>query len=537
MTWYIGLIAINIVGCVVGARPMDDKWQAAEQFVEEAANFFARNSAHTACTDFTHNPQWRFPSSRLVVIDEKGLIWFLMDKPVHLWTPLADLKTERNVPLTHDMRLQGQKGGWVAFIWDQALVRAYVKNVHKADQLFTIGLLVFSENPRDQIQEQVLAAYSYLRDHGIKRTAEEINNPNGRFLHGSLSVALYDQDGICLADSFDWTHINQRSTNWLDDSGQSVFSQFVAAAQHSPSGNGWVKYTFQGMIEHAFVKYVPHRNPKKFYILASGYYPAVDEKFVVNFAQQASDYIKQYGIHKALADFAEQRTTFYKARLALVIYDEKGIVKAQTRFPSLIGVNAYNLRDQAGYPITQLILKKGLEEGHGSVFQYVANAAEPVYCQKLVVPEGVFVITVQGFTPLHKMTLAAGIAEWLSYRLANQPARIIMNALNQGDVVGNIGFRASGARRVYTDFVIEIYDGQGFCLSAGSNYYLIWQAIDRGMKLSVEKMKRAGASSGSFHDVHQGIGRDYYLKECVKSAREKYYIFVGYHTLRKGAEE
>ena len=74
-----------------------------------------------------------------------------------------------------------------------------------------------------------MRAHTFIQEAGLKRAIEQMNNPNGTFLRGSLSVALYDYGGICLADSYDTTRVGQNTSAWVDDRGRLVFRDYQEA--------------------------------------------------------------------------------------------------------------------------------------------------------------------------------------------------------------------------------------------------------------------------------------------------------------------
>lgn len=507
------------------AGPVGDRNRQVEQFVEEAARYFLGRSNNAACTQFTQDIRWRFPHVKLFVVDEHDLLWFITDELPHIWTRLLSVKSSLGLPLIQTMRQKGPQGGWVAAIWNEDLVKAFVKNLRKGRHLYTIGALVFVESAAEVAHELLLRAHTFIQEAGLKRAIEQMNNPNGTFLRGSLSVALYDYGGICLADSYDTTRVGQNTSAWVDDRGRLVFRDYQEALKLG-GGAACLEHRFHGNLQRVFLHSVIDPHTKKVFILASGYYPDVDENFVIDFGRQAGEVLLKRGTQQAFADFIAQREKYFKARLSLVIYDEKGIIRAHTRFPSVVGSNAYDRLDQAGNPITKIILQEAQDYGHGWVFYYRANAAELVYLEKLITPEGTFIITVEGYTPMTKHQIAASIAEWLASRFDREPASMVLGAISRGESIWNRGFRGAQGQ-IYSNFFVEIYDTDNFCLTAGSEHQKIWQPMDKGFLESMKVMRKKRLRSGWFSDYKDKMRRSYYICPSTKGD-EKYTVFVGY---------
>lgn len=501
-----------------------------EELVQRAACFLEQERIDRVCFEFAHNPEWRHPSTKLFLIDEQDAIWFILDEDLLTWEQLRKRVTLEGPLLPVEMRVQGRGGGWLSFLWNQGLVRTYVKNVDKCGRLYTVGAFLFAEDPFLQVQEQVFVADRFLNHHGLQATIGQLNAPAGQFLRGSYSVALYDDTGVCLADSYDISMVGSSARDWKDDRQRSLFAGFLACTEKT--GIGWTDHTVDGLLQRIFVSRVkePLSKDQKFYFLASGYFPQVNDAFVINMVKKAREEMEREGSVQAFKNFAKHHKRFYKARLSLVIYDEQGIVKAESKYPSVIGVNAYNRKDQAGYLVTQDILETILSQGSGWVFQYILNAAELIYGERVILPEGTFVVTVQGYTPLTKKNASAAIVEWLCRRLTMQPAVSIFKALNNGAAIWNRGFKGSGQGNIYSDLFVEIYDAQGFCLTAGSHVVKMWTKMDSSFKRNIKQLLHRKQKGDWFVDRMGFLTRFYYARVLHKSPSEIYYLFCGYKT-------
>ncbi len=515
---------------VATRRDGPENEEAVINLVEEGVQFLQTHTVDEVCVDFTYNPRWREPDTKLFLIDERNRIWCIRDEPNLIWKILEHKATLLLGNIPYAMRERGVQGGWLSFLWNEQLVRVYVKNVTKGRRTFTMGAFLFSEGPRQQVKELVFTARNLLKQVGLNTAIERISSPTGQFLRGSFSVALYDYDGICLANSYNLTCVGSRAQDRIDDSGKQAFEKYVHVTKSAPYG--WVDSVYNGIRERMFVARFTYPNAPahRFYILTSGYYPQVNDEFVVSMTHEAKAVMEREGAEKAFAIFSPVtgHNPFYKARLYLVVYDEKGVIKAHSRFPSLVGVNAYYQKGQAGYFLTQRILNAVSKKDQGWAFIYIRNAAELVYVQRVTLPEGTFIVTIQGYSPLDKEHTSAAIVEWLCGRLTVEQPLLLFHSLNRGAAVWNLGFKGTGQANIYSDLFIEIYDKHDFCVSAGAQVHKMWKKMDDGFKHSLSKLKRASKPEGWFYDKVGGLTRRYYIKNCVLSSGDSYSIFVGY---------
>lgn len=525
----------SIIMClmvVLGIQGQQDKHisitkkKSVEDYVHRAADFFAKKKTHDAIADFKANAQWKQAHTVLFIIDEHDVLWFVQDEFYLTWTQLKDVFTIKDEPLLKIMRESGD-GGWVAFLWNQNLVHSYVMNVAKGKSSFIIGAMLFEQNVPIRVQEEVFRARNFFLKLGLDETREQINNPAGRFVYGAISVELYDSAGVCLADSFDNNRVGLETADFKDDDGTFIFNSFIDATEEKP-GYQWVDHRINDIPQRTFVLRVTPADSSKFFILASTYFPKVNDQYVIDRVDEAATFLKEEGTSKAFAEFSKPQGDFYKARLAVVVYDTKGIVKAHAKFPSLVGMNAYDRRDQGGYPMTKNIIDLVLKDGSGWVFQYIANAAQMVYGKYVEMPEGTYIVTVQGYTPISPRVISAGLAERISRTILTLPAPHVFHQINFGGSLWSRGYAGVQETVSYGDLFIEVYDKDGLCVSAGRDHSKMWMPLDPGFLSATRVLIKKGTTGAWMKDKHEDLNRFYYGKRCIKSPLEEYTIFVGF---------
>ncbi len=498
-----------------------------ESFVKDATLFFSQRKTHAAVLEFKNDIRWKKQHLELFVVDEKDVVWYLENEYYLTWLTFSKLKNINKEPLFKTMRSMGSKGGWSKFLWNQDLVYSYTLNVKKGKSSFIIGAIVFEESVPLQVQEQVFRARNYFINEGFNSTVEQINNPSGQFVYGSISLELYNHEGTCLADSYDNTNVGRESNEFRDDNGNLIFADYLKATENEP-GYNWIEHKFGGLHRRSFVLRLHLSEIKNFYILVSNYYPQVNENFVIQHVKNAISYLKKKGVEKALADFSKPHGEFYKARLSIVVYDQNGIVKAHSKYPSVVGLNAMDRLDQGGYPITKNILSLMESQGKGWIFHYLANATEMVYGQKIETSQGPLIITAQGYTPISPRAIASGIAERISRTLLTSPTATVLHQLNFGGSLWSRGYIGVQESPAYGDIFIEVYTSDGFCASAGFNHDKMWKYIDPAFFKAAKKLKKSQKIGAWMYAKQRDMSRYFYIRYCQKSPIEKYYIFAGY---------
>ena len=498
----------------------------AKNLTHKAITYLQKTNIFEACSSLANNPEWQSENIKLILFDRDGVIWLLQGENFRLWDDrfLKNVKTVNNTGLLDELR--GKRSGfWLdLFSWQDDLISGYFKNFTKNGSEYTLGALLFVENAVDQVQEKVIKTRQYVEKFGIDNTVLAINNPRGIFLTGSLSITIYDDKGICLANSFDQTYIGNRGDLWRDDAGVSVFEEFRAVTQEKKYG--WIENTFAKETQRTFVLKIKDPVSSKYYYLVSGYYPDIDDNFVTAMARNACDYLTKEGSEKAFNALNKRLPPFYKSRLATVIYNDKGIIMTHSRFPYLQGTDALNEKDQGGYLITQEILNRLAKEKTAWIYSYTMNAIQPIYGEKVTLPEGTFAVTIQGYTPASMRHLCAQRAEFIRRKMALDPLPTIIGMLN---------FKTDRAIQQTYDIqswfhgrtFIEMYDQNNFCVAAGPYYHKLWNRLDEHIIKRVAQLHSEGLESAWFDYRENSKTRSVYLRLCPHD----YLLVSGYETL------
>lgn len=500
---------------------------AARAFVESAITYIKDTDIFQACTGLNNDTRWKKENTKLILFDHHGIIRLLQGENYRLWSSrfLRELKTFNDVGLLNELK-DKHEGQWLElFSWQEDLISGYFKNVVKNGTTYTLGALIFSENAVSQVEEKVLKAKKSIEQHGLDSTLLEINNPNGAFMTGALSVAVYDRDGLCLADSFDQTHVGQRSIGWRDDTGKSIIEEFRAVTR--TNRYGWITNTFSGETQHTFV--LKTTKDARDYYLVSSYYPAVNDDFVTVMARNARDTLIREGPEKAFALFNTRKAPFYKSRLSTVVYNDRGVIMAHSRYPYLKGVDSWDYVDQGGYRITQELIRRTLKDGTAWVYSYIRNAMQPVYAEKVTLPEGTFVISIHGYTPTSLEWLCARRAEFLCRQIPQDSFETVIQTLNFQPIDTDTHRLYDVQTWFHGDAFFEIYNRDDFCIAAGPYREKLWEPLNPDIAQRVKQLRAEGHESAWFDYDRNSMRYRAYLRLCPHDSL----LVAGYSTAAK----
>lgn len=495
-----------------------------EKLIDQAIAFAQTHSLFETCISFKSDQQWYFPNAELILFDSKNIIWYCTYEDSLLWDQhqLLQLKTAENISLLKIIREKGSHGEWFPFlIWQNDITNAYFKNFTAQGETFTIGLLIFPQNTMHEVAKLVLKTSNYLRENGSYQTINAINRLVGPFIQGNLSISLYNQTGIGIADSYDMTRVGLGSDFWIDDNKKNVFQTFVNAADNDRNF-GWALNPFNGQERKTFVLKDRDTTAEQNVYITSGYYD-IDDNYVINLARKAKKILLNHGV-SLFEKPSGMGSVASTVRLNIVVYDDKGVLQLHTRYPALRGVDLSNHQDHAGNYVTQELIKTARTKGHGWVFSYIFNAVQPIYLEKVVLPEGTFIVTIQGYTPIDKKNIIANRAEIMCRFLKDHSLKETLSVLSMETTNEAMNIEAWA----HAGYFYRLYNQEHYCLNAGPHYNKIWDKADPEIINALTQLT-SHKKEGDWFSYKRGIKTyNVYVKKCHKNSSEDYSIVVGY---------
>ena len=481
-------------------------------------------SIQSACTNLKENPQFIKPGIQFILMDRQGMIWFLTQRPHRLWTSFAAQKVFSQDPLLPAILNASTPGIWAPFFWwEDDLTQGYFKEFSFQNDHFILGVIHFVESNEYQRTELAFRIHRFHQEYGMKKTVNTLNSPSGPFVYGRSGLSLYNGNGLCVADSYDQTRVGLNISSLKDEDGHLIFKKIVNAPR-TESNFGWTHIKKNGLKRRMIVHQLLRQEEEKIYYQVSGYYPAIDKQFVISLVKDVHALFTHQDLN-ALTILNTPDNPYIKGNLAIVVYSPDGIIRAHTLYPSLVGVNALKHRGQQGDVVAKNIIDNTMQHNRSWTYHYILNAAENVYAEKVVTPEGTFIVSAHGFIPQTKKHASKVRTDLVCQLLNVNALEYVLDQLSLGETAVTAAFSPVS----YGGLFIELYDEQGFCIAAEKQPHNLWKKINPAILLRIKNMKKQNKTKEWTHFAEGPLTKHVTVALCPKNGKD-YIIISGYQT-------
>lgn len=217
----------------------------------------------------------------------------------------------------------------------------------------------------------------YVNKYGTKQAYTEFSDPKGKFQKGELYLFVYDLNGTCLAHGSMPQRVGKNFINELDKYGTPAVGLAIKVAK---TGGGLFSYywpepgTNKVKLKTSYVEKLNDHT-----IIGAGLYKLIEipqDQLLVKLEQVKTfinagiEYFKEHGAQAAYKEFNNPNGSFRIGNMYLFVLNSKGVFLAiGADINNLVGKNSYNLKDEFGTPIVQLMIQIG-KDGGGSVSYY-----------------------------------------------------------------------------------------------------------------------------------------------------------------------
>lgn len=243
-------------------------------FVAKAINHLKAQGADQAFQDFSRRTgDFYHANLSVFVYSLDGTVLADGENPEFIGQDMRKLKDQEGKPVVKEILAQAQKNGsgYVSFVDKHSYKVVYVKLVDVPDGKFIIGAGYWPLSKPYDVKFFVEKASSYLAEHSVPDACALFTSRSPEFLRGDLSIAVHNDEGICLADGFDKTRIWMNDSLSKDKRGYNLTKKMVDLAGR---GGGWLDYKADNGIRRAYVKQVIKQDDDdtNFYVVSAGYY-------------------------------------------------------------------------------------------------------------------------------------------------------------------------------------------------------------------------------------------------------------------------
>lgn len=225
-------------------------------------------------------------------------------------------------------------------------------------------------------------AVSYLQENGPEKSFAAFNDSKGPFVNGAYYVFVVGPDGFMRANGGSQAElVGKNAIDLRDAAGKPFIRDLLEQAKTSASGV--IEYRWLNRVSnHLEIKTSQFQQVGN-YIVSVGYYsPRASVEEAQELMDAAVGLLKKSGGESAFKSFNNAQGSFMHNDLyVFVIGIDDGKYRAYGASPQLIGMDARGLRDAAGKPLVEEMIKVAKQKGHGTV-EYVwrnpaTNAVEP----------------------------------------------------------------------------------------------------------------------------------------------------------------
>ncbi|MES2151094.1 MAG: cache domain-containing protein [Pseudomonadota bacterium] len=225
-------------------------------------------------------------------------------------------------------------------------------------------------------------AVSYLQENGPEKSFAAFNDTSGPFVSGAYYVFVVGQDGFMHANGGSQAELlGKNAIELRDAAGKPFIRDLLEQAKTSPSGA--IEYRWLNRVSnHLEIKTSQFRKIGN-YVVSVGYYtPRATIEEAQELLDTAVGFLKKTGGDTAFKSFNNSQGRFMHNDLYIfVIGIDDGKYRAYGASPQLTGMDARGLRDAAGKPLVEEMIKVAKQSGNGTV-DYVwrnpaTNAVEP----------------------------------------------------------------------------------------------------------------------------------------------------------------
>ncbi len=501
------------------------KSNESKKLVQNAVTHFKKVSIQEACNDFIHNTIWRKGELFVFVFKASGTCLAYGDDHQMIWKNIKEIKGMAGDPLVNDMLAVGRKdkGGRLAFLWNNGYQTAYLKTVKKDGEDYILGCGFYPESDEYTTKQLVKTAVAYFDQNGKESTFALISNPTGPFVKGDIYMFAYDMQGIAVAHGQNAALVGQNLIDLQDSRGNPLIKDLIEVAR--TKGSGWTEYYWRNEFKRSYVEKVTDPKTKTEYIISAGYYPDINLNAVKSYVHGAIRFLKTNGAKRAFGEFSSVVGEFARGGLGIFVFDQEGKCLANGENPGYVGQNLLKIRSADGRFFVRDMIKIAVEQGSALISYIKANANAVAFVEFVEVPDGKFIVGAE-FFPSSKTAS--------TQTLVNRAVDILE------DTAPDIAFGLLSERDndfIRGDLSVFVYDADGTRLVNGIHKSQIWKnlskATDQQGKMVIDDLITIAINGGGWSEyTTRNATRRVYVKAVPKKMQgevvKNYIVGSGY---------
>jgi len=345
------------------------------------------------------------------------------------------------------------------------------------------------QQAREAVEELLKRGIDYFDRHSVAATCSAFSHTKD-FVKGELYLFVYTQDGVCLAHGEQSDLLWKNLSEHRDSFGTFPVREIV---QKAKDGGGWLSYEWRGVTKVSYVR--PVIKDDVMYVVGSGYYPYAKDDAAVSLVKGAVSTLnrlmrEERPLEDGFSEMSYPIGPFVDGDLYLFALDSQGTILAHAHRPRLVGLNAWNEKDERGVYLNQEIFELlHKARGKGIWIEYQSHKQpKRVYAEEVRDKQGKSYFVACGYYPDESHDKVRKLVrDGYAHLKLHGPT---IAALDFSDDRSD-RFRDGG-------LYLQMFDMRGVCLANGDNQQLIGK---------------------SMYDVQDEDGR-HYIREMVERARK-----------------
>ncbi len=452
------------------------KLKTAEDLVAKAINYLEESPVQVAFRAFQHDSSWRRGEMQPFVINQDAYMVVNADEQL-IWQDVSTLTSIGKVSLFEEMQGLGQDGGWVNYIWNNALFHAYVRTTTKDNQTFIIGVGFYPEDQKFTAQYLVNHIIELCQVDGCRSIFKALKDNDERVVFGPVGLWIMDDSGTvrsCSSDSC--------------KTGKKLLWQDTILNGLGDNDEAWINDFYNGANRTMYVK--RFNTDEHSYIIGAHFYDDIDQDSLKSLVKRTAQYIKLNAADVKNGLIRAPSSDFIKGSMGAIIFDDNNNLIMDYRDKNMSSpLHLDEIRSIIG------------DEPAKFVQIYQRRAYKNIYIERVVTQYGVFFVAA-GAWDLNKAHNVHSMVNRAVETLNVLPLSQALATFSEG----NSDFLRG-------DISIAVYTHDGTTLVDGINKNQIWknckdQLDDNGRNI-FDTMLTDASDAGSWVDspMHQANRR------------------------------
>lgn len=308
-----------------------------------------------------------YPGSRQFVkgdlyiygLDETGVQVAHGERPGLIGTNALDYQDTKGMYVNKEifaaLAKNPDSGIWIEYISKGARKRAYAEQIiGKNNKKYFVACGYYPDVDRASAVDLVRKGYVFMKTNGKNASVKSFSDIRDPEIHlGDLYLAVYDMQGICIADGKNSELIGKNMLDAKDEEGISYIKEVLEAGNKDKQG--WV----DAALNNSFVSFYLEKIDLGLeqFVIICGVYPVSKSDVISLLVKSAATTLMAEELENACNQFINPKGNFVRGDLSIFMLDDQGLCYAYGDQTNLIWKNLLPLKDDTGKEFVKLMIE------------------------------------------------------------------------------------------------------------------------------------------------------------------------------------